>query len=136
MKSDEKSNNNVNIEFKSKQKNKKEDDNSITELNYHKLQLENAIKDNEIHKLREELQQFKNLDFDTSSSFPWPDEFKNRWEAFVRTMIMDSFETINANYILLMKTINIKEPSWAKNMKDADFLAMAKKIISNKNKKK
>jgi len=107
MKSDEKSNNNVNIEFKSKQKNKKEDDNSITELNYHKLQLENAIKDNEIHKLREELQQFKNLGFDTSSSFPWPDEFKNRWEAFVRTMIMDSFETINANYILLMKTINI-----------------------------
>ena len=107
MKNNEKTNNNVNIELNSKQKNKKEDNISITELNYHKLQLENAIKDNEIQKLREELQQFKNYGFDTSSSFPWPDEFKNRWETFVRTMIMDNFETINSNYILLMKTINI-----------------------------
>ena len=107
MKNEEKANNNVDIEFKSKQKKIKEDDSSVTELNYHKLQLENAIKDNEIQKLREELQQFKNYGFDTSSSFPWPDEFKNRWETFVRTMIMDNFETINSNYILLMKTINI-----------------------------
>ena len=107
MKNEEKANNNVDIEFKSKQKKIKEDDSSVTELKYHKLQLENAIKDNEIHKLREELQQFKNYGFDTSSSFPWPDEFKNRWETFVRTMIMDNFETINSNYILLMKTINI-----------------------------
>ena len=35
----------------------------------------------------------------------------------------------------LMKTIHIKEPTWAKNMKDSDFLAMAKKMIYNKNKK-
>ena len=36
----------------------------------------------------------------------------------------------------LMKNIHIKEPSWAKNMSDSDFLAMAKRMISNKNKKK
>ena len=107
MKNEEKANNNVNTELKSKPKNKKEDENSVTELNYHKLQIENAKKDNEILKLREEIQQFKKYGFDTSSSFPWPDEFKNRWETFVRTMIMDNFEVINSNYILLMKIINI-----------------------------
>ena len=36
----------------------------------------------------------------------------------------------------LMKTIHMKEPSWAKNMKDSDFLTMAKNMIYNKNKKK
>ena len=107
MKNEENANNNINTELKSKQKNKKEDENSVIELNYHKLQIENAKKDNEINKLREEIQQFKKYGFDTSSSFPWPDEFKNRWETFVRTMIMDNFENINSNYILLMKTVNI-----------------------------
>ena len=53
MKNDEKANNNENI--KSEQKNKKEEENSINELNYHKLQIENAKKDNEILKLREEI---------------------------------------------------------------------------------
>ena len=105
MKNDEKANNNESIKFE--KKNKKEEENSVNELNYHKLQIENAKKDNEILKLREEIQQFKKFGFDTSSSFPWPDEFKNRWETFVRTMIMDNFEAINSNYILLMKTINI-----------------------------
>ena len=98
---------NLKIEIKPEQKNKKEEQNIITELNYHKLQIENAKKDNEILKLREEIQQFKKYGFDTSSSFPWPDEFKKRWEIFVRTMIMDNFDTINTNYILLMRTINI-----------------------------
>ena len=105
MKNDEKTNNNDNIN--TEQKNKKEEEHSVNELNYHKLQIENAKKDNEILKLREEIQQFKKFGFDTSSSFPWPDEFKNRWETFVRTMIMDNFEAINSNYILLMKTVNI-----------------------------
>ena len=35
----------------------------------------------------------------------------------------------------LMKSIKIKEPSWAKNMNDNAFLAMAKKMISDKKKK-
>ena len=105
MKNDEKTNNNDNIN--TEQKNKKEEEHSVNEFNYHKLQIENAKKDNEILKLREEIQQFKKFGFDTSSSFPWPDEFKNRWETFVRTMIMDNFEVINSNYILLMKTVNI-----------------------------
>ena len=34
-----------------------------------------------------------------------------------------------------MKSINIKTPDWAKNMNDSDFIAMAKKFISNKSKK-
>ena len=34
-----------------------------------------------------------------------------------------------------MKTIYIKPPSWAKNLSDADFLAMAKMMIGAKNKK-
>ena len=83
------------------------DDYQISEVNFHRLQLENAKKDTEISKLREEIQQFKKLGFDTSTTFPWPDEFKCRWEIFVRTMIMDNFDTICSNYILLMRTINI-----------------------------
>ena len=79
----------------------------ISEVNFHKLQLENAKKDTEISKLREEIQQFKKIGFDTSTTFPWPDEFKSRWETFVRTMIMDNFDTISTNSILLMRTINI-----------------------------
>ena len=35
----------------------------------------------------------------------------------------------------IMKSINIKTPDWAKNMNDSDFIAMAKKFISNKSKK-
>ena len=36
----------------------------ITEANFHKLQLENAKKDTEISKLRQEIQQFKKIGFD------------------------------------------------------------------------
>ena len=35
----------------------------------------------------------------------------------------------------IMKNIHMKTPDWAKNMKDSDFLFMAKKMISNKIKK-
>jgi len=35
----------------------------------------------------------------------------------------------------IMKNIHIKTPEWAKNMKDSDFLSMAKKMIFNKAKK-
>ena len=96
--------------YKNSNKTKKKDEveeNLINEINYHKLQLENAKKECEIIKLREEIQQFKKGGFDTSSSFPWPTEFKNRWETFVHTMIMDNFDTINTNYILLTRTLNI-----------------------------
>ena len=104
---------NINIDQKNNKKMKQIQQNndnegdSLNELNYHKLQIENAKKDNEIIKLREEIQQFKKCGFDTSSSFPWPTEFKNRWDTLVHTMIMDNFDTINTNYILLMRTLNI-----------------------------
>ena len=107
MKNGEKDNIKIILDSKFSQTNKKEEEISINELTYHKLQVENAKKDNEILKLREEIQQYKKCGFDTSSSFPWPTEFKNRWVSFMHTMIMDSFDTINANYILLMRTINI-----------------------------
>ena len=89
------------------QKNSDNEEDSLNELNIHKLQIENAKKDSELTKLREELQQFKKYGFDTSSTFPWPNEFKNRWETLVHTMIMDNLDSINTNYILLMRTINI-----------------------------
>ena len=92
---------------KTKNNNADEDSNSINEINYHKLQIENVKKESEINKLREEIQQYKKAGFDPSSSFPWPNEFKNRWISLTHTMIMDCFETINSNYIILMRTINI-----------------------------
>ena len=97
----------ININSNVNEKSNEGEENSINEINYHKLQIENAKKDCEINKLREEIQQFKKCGFDTSSSFPWPTEFKNRWETFVHTMIMDNFDTINTNYILLSRTLNI-----------------------------
>ena len=107
MKNVEKENIKIKVNSKFYQNNKNEKENPINELNYHKLQIENVKKDNEIFKIREEIQQYKKCGFDTSSSFPWPTEFKNRWGSFVHTIIMDSFDTINSNYILLMRTINI-----------------------------
>ena len=106
MKNDE----NISINQRKNKNIKKNTDNeedSLNELNVHKLQIENAKKDSELMKLRKELQQFKQYGFDTSSTFPWPNEFKNRWETLVHTMIMDNFDSINTNYILLMRTINI-----------------------------
>ena len=107
MKNSDNSITNIKTNKKTKNNNVDEESKSIDEINYHKLQIENAKKDNEINKLREEIQQFKKTGFDTSSSFPWPNEFKNRWISLAHTMIMDYFETINSNYILLMRTINI-----------------------------
>lgn len=51
-----------------------------SEIALHKLQLENAKKNTEILKLREELQQYKSNVANTSTSFPWPEEFKCQWE--------------------------------------------------------
>ena len=78
-----------------------------SEIALHKLQLENAKKNSEILKLKEELQQYKTNVTNTSTSFPWPEEFKSQWESLVKTMIMDSFENISLNTILFMRSINI-----------------------------
>ena len=78
-----------------------------SEIALHKLQLENAKKNTEILKLREELQQYKSNVANTSTSFPWPEEFKCQWETLFKTMIMDTFENISLNTILFMRTINI-----------------------------
>jgi hypothetical protein len=78
-----------------------------SEIALHKLQLENAKKNTEILKLREELQQYKSNIANTSTSFPWPEEFKCQWETLFKTMIMDTFENISLNTILFMRTINI-----------------------------
>ena len=77
------------------------------ELLIHRLQIENTTKNIEISRLREELQQYKkNIKF-TSINFPLPEEFKTRWETLIKTLMMDAFENISTNPILLMKTINI-----------------------------
>ena len=78
-----------------------------SELALHKLQLENAKKNNEIIKLKEELHQYKTNVSNSSTSFPWPEEFKNKWESLIKTMIMDTFENISFKSVLLMRTINI-----------------------------
>ena len=78
-----------------------------SEIALHKLQLENAKKNSEIIKLKEELQQYKMNITNTSTSFPWPEEFKCQWETLIKTMIMDTFENVSFNTILFMRTINI-----------------------------
>ena len=78
-----------------------------SEIALHKLQLENAKKNSEIIKLKEELQQYKANIANTSTSFPWPEEFKCQWETLIKTMIMDAFENVSLNTILFMRTINI-----------------------------
>ena len=78
-----------------------------SEIALHKLQLENAKKNSEIIKLKEELQQYKANISNTSTSFPWPEEFKCQWETLIKTMIMDAFENVSLNTIIFMRTINI-----------------------------
>ncbi len=72
-----------------------------------KLSLENMKKTNEIIKLKKDLEIFRKKENNTSSEFPLPDEFKYRWETLVQTMLMDTFDIISQNNILLMRTINI-----------------------------
>jgi ribosomal protein L30/L7E len=72
-----------------------------------KLRLENMKKTNEILKLKKDLEIFRKKENNTSSEFPLPDEFKYRWETLVQTMLMDTFDIIAQNNILLMRTINI-----------------------------
>ena len=64
-------------------------------------------KTNEILKLKKDLEIFRKKENNTSSEFPLPDEFKYRWETLVQTMLMDTFDIISQNNILLMRTINI-----------------------------
>ena len=77
------------------------------ELMFHKLQIEIATKNIEISRLHEEIQNFRKNIKDTSGNFPLPDEFKTRWETLMKTSIMDTFENISCNPILLMKVINL-----------------------------
>ena len=77
------------------------------ELLLQKLQVEIATKNIEISRLQNKIQHFRKNIKDTSGNFPLPDEFKNRWETLMKTSIMDTFENISFNPILLMKTINI-----------------------------
>ena len=78
-----------------------------SEIALHKLQLENAKKNSEIIKLKEELKHYKTNIANSSASFPWPEEFKCKWETLFKTIIMDSFENTSLNPILFMKEINI-----------------------------
>ena len=95
-----------NINYNNTDSNKNDEHRDI-ELLYHNLQIENATKNTEILKLKEEIQKFRNNIKDSSSNFPLPDEFKTRWETLIRTSAMDALENISLNSILLMKVINI-----------------------------
>ena len=77
------------------------------EILLHKLQIENAAKNIEISKLRDEIQQFRKSISGTSINFPLPNEFKTRWETLTKTTTMDTFENISFNAIVLMRVINL-----------------------------
>ena len=72
-----------------------------------KLRIENTRKEKEIQKLREDVQKYRKPSNDSSTNYPWPDEFVERWKKLVENTIMDSFDNIFYKNILLVRVINI-----------------------------
>ena len=72
-----------------------------------KLRIENTRKEKENQKLREELQKYRKPSNDSSTNYPWADEFVERWKKLVENTIMDSFDNIFFKNILFVRVINI-----------------------------
>ncbi len=77
------------------------------EEKYSKIQLEMIKKDKELEKIKNENEKFKKKNNnDTSSDYPWPKEFSEKWVNFVQNLIMDCFENCCDNNYLLTKIVN------------------------------
>ena len=72
-----------------------------------KLRIENTRKEKENQKLREELQKYRKPSNDSSTNYPWADEFVERWKKLVENTIMDSFDNIFFKNVLFVRVINI-----------------------------
>ena len=79
---------------------------SELELRIQKLQIENTAKNIEIKRLSEELYNLKKNNINISPNFPLAEEFKSKWNSLFLTSMMDTFDNISFNPILLMKVIN------------------------------
>ena len=77
------------------------------EKDIRRLRIENTKKEKEIQKLREDLQNYRKSSNDSSTNYPWSDEFVERWKKLVENTIMDSFDNIFYKNILLVRVINI-----------------------------
>ena len=49
-----------------------------------RLRIENTKKEKEIQKLREDLQNYRKSSNDSSTNYPWSDEFGERWKKLVQ----------------------------------------------------
>ena len=77
------------------------------EEKYSKIQLEMIKKDKELEKIKNENDRYKKkTNNDTSSDYPWPKEFSEKWVNFVQNLIMDCFENCCDNNYLLTKIVN------------------------------
>ena len=77
------------------------------EEKYSKIQLEMIKKDKELEKIKNENEKFKKKNNnDTSSDYPWPKEFSEKWINFVQNIILDSFENCCNDNSLLTKIVN------------------------------
>ena len=77
------------------------------EEKFSKIQLEMIKKDKELEKIKNENEKFKKKNNnDTSSDYPWPKEFSEKWVNFVQNLIMDCFENCCDNNYLLTKIVN------------------------------
>ena len=79
----------------------------LLESKYHKSEIENTKKNKEIQRLQEEIQKFRKITNDASTDYPWPEEFCERWKKLFESTIMDSFDNIFYQSILLVRVINI-----------------------------
>ena len=77
------------------------------ENKYSKIQIELLRKEKEYEKIKSENEKFKKKNNnDTSSDYPWPKEFCEKWENFSKNLIMDCFEKCSEDNLLLTKIIN------------------------------
>ena len=77
------------------------------ENKYSKIQIELLKKEKEYEKIKSENDKFKKKNNnDTSSDYPWPKEFCDKWENLSKNLIMDCFENCSEDNLLLTKIIN------------------------------
>ena len=77
------------------------------ENKYSKIQIELLKKEKEYEKIKLENEKFKKKNNnDTSSDYPWPKEFCEKWDNFSQNLIMDCFEYCSEDNLLLTKIIN------------------------------
>ena len=74
---------------------------------YSKMQIELIKKEKEFEKIKNENERYKKKNNnDTSSDYPWPKEFSEKWINFVQNIILDSFENCCNDNSLLTKIVN------------------------------